>query len=39
MKRGRMVAMDDAVIPRPGSTVDQMDTSVLAHKKSAVSVS
>ena len=38
-KRGRMVAIDDAVIPMPGSTVDQMDTSVLDHKKSSVSVS
>ena len=38
-KRGRMVAIDDAVIPTPGSTVDQIDTSVLDHKKSWVSVS
>ncbi len=38
-KRGRIVAIDDTVIPRPGSTVDQIDTSVLDHKKSWVSVS
>ena len=38
-KRGRMVTIDDAVMPMPGSTVDQMDTSVLDHKKSLVSVS
>ena len=37
-KSGRIVAIDDAIIPIPGSTVDQMDTSVLAHKKSSVSV-
>jgi len=33
-KSGRIVAIDDATIPMPGSTVDQMDTLVLAHKKS-----
>ena len=37
-KSGRIVAIDDATMPVPGSTVDQMDTSVLAHKKSEVSV-
>ena len=37
-KSGRIVAIDDATMPMPGSTVDQMDTSVLAHKKSEVSV-
>jgi len=37
-KSGRIVAIDDATMPMPGSTVDQMDTSVLAHKKSSVSV-
>jgi hypothetical protein len=38
MKSGRIVAMDDAVRPMPGSTVDQIETSVLAHRKSWVSV-
>ena len=38
IKRGRRVAIDDAVMPMPGSTVDQIDTSVLDHKKSSVSV-
>ena len=38
LKRGRMVAIDAAAKPIPGSTVDQMDTSVLDHKKSSVSV-
>jgi hypothetical protein len=33
-----MVAMDDAVMPMPGSTVDQIETSVLAHRKSWVAV-
>ena len=37
-KSGRMVAMDDAVMPMPGSTVDQIETSVLAHRKSWVAV-
>jgi len=37
-KRGRIFAIDDAVMPMPGSTVDQMDTSVLAHRKSSVCV-
>ena len=37
-KSGRIVAIDDATMPMPGSTVDQIDTSVLAHKKSEVSV-
>lgn len=34
-KRGRRQAMDDAVMPMPGSTVDQMDTSVFLNKKSS----
>lgn len=34
MKSGRIVAIDDAVMPMPGSTVDQIETSVLAHRKS-----
>ena len=38
IKSGRIVAIDDATMPMPGSTVDQMDASVLAHKKSEVSV-
>jgi hypothetical protein len=37
-KSGRIVAIDDATKPMPGSTVDQMDTSVLSHKKSSVLV-
>jgi hypothetical protein len=37
-KSGRIVAIDDATMPTPASTVDQMDTSVLAHKKSSVLV-
>ncbi len=37
-KSGRIVAIDDATMPMPGSTVDQMDTSVLSHKKSSVLV-
>lgn len=37
-KSGRIVAIDDATMPMPGSTVDQMDTSVLSHKKSEVLV-
>jgi hypothetical protein len=37
-KSGRIVAIDDAIMPMPGSTVDQMDTSVLSHKKSSVLV-
>jgi hypothetical protein len=38
-KRGRRQAIDDAVMPMPASTVDHMDTSVLANKKSVVSLS
>jgi hypothetical protein len=37
-KSGRIVAIDDAIMPIPDSTVDQMDTSVLSHKKSSVLV-
>ncbi len=37
-KSGRIVAIDEATMPMPGSTVDQIDTSVFAHKKSEVSV-
>jgi hypothetical protein len=37
-KRGRKHAIDDAVMPMPGSTVDQMDTSVFEYKKSSVLV-
>lgn len=33
-KRGRRVARDAAVIPIPGSTVDQIATSVAANRKS-----
>jgi hypothetical protein len=33
-KRGRRQAIDDAVMPMPGSTVDQIDTSVFLNRKS-----
>jgi hypothetical protein len=33
-KRGRRQAIDEAVMPMPGSTVDQMDTSVFLNRKS-----
>lgn len=33
-KRGRSVAIAAAVIPIPGSTVDQMATSVVEYRKS-----
>ena len=38
-KSGRMVAIEEAVMPMPGSTVDQMETSVFDQRKSEVSVS
>jgi hypothetical protein len=34
-KRGRRQAIDDAVMPIPGSTVDQIDTSVFLNRKSS----
>lgn len=34
-KRGRRQAIDDAVMPMPGSTVDQIDTSVFLNRKSS----
>jgi hypothetical protein len=39
IKRGRRVASDEAVTPMPTSTIDQIATSVLDHKKSSVSAS
>jgi hypothetical protein len=33
-KRGRRQAIDEAVMPMPGSTVDQMATSVFLNRKS-----
>lgn len=33
-KRGRRQAIDEAVMPMPGSTVDQIDTSVFLNRKS-----
>ena len=39
MKRGRRVASDEAITPVPTSTVAKIALSVLAHKKSLVSVS
>jgi hypothetical protein len=34
-KRGCRQAIDDAVMPMPGSTVDQIDTSVFLNRKSS----
>ena len=34
-KRGRRQAIDDAVMPVPGYTVDQIDTSVFLNRKSS----
>lgn len=34
-KSGRRQAIDDAVIPIPGSTVDQIDTFVFVYRKSS----
>jgi hypothetical protein len=34
-KRGRRQAIDDAVMPMPGSTVDQIDTSMFLNRKSS----
>lgn len=33
--RGRRQAIDDAVMPIPGSTVDQIDTSMFLNRKSS----
>jgi hypothetical protein len=39
LKRGRKVAIDEAIIPVPPSTVDQIASFLLSHKKSSVLIS
>jgi hypothetical protein len=38
-KRGRRHAIEKATMPMPGSTVDQIETPVLAKRKSLVCAS
>jgi hypothetical protein len=39
LKRGRRVAIDEAITPVPASIVDEIASLLIAHKKSSVSVS
>ncbi len=39
LKRGRRVAIDEATIPMPPSSVDQTALFLLDHKKSSVLIS